>query len=88
MTYFDEEYPAGEKGLRARLQNVVDSDFAHITYTQAVELLNEHINNGTVLHKIVQKTEKVSKGELKYFKSFTLVHYVVSRCFITSISLC
>ena len=64
MQYFDEEYPAGERGLRARLQNVVDNDFAHITYTQAIELLNTHINNGTVLHKIVTKTEKTVKGML------------------------
>lgn len=31
-----------DKGLRERLQSVVDSDFAHVTYTQAVQLLGEH----------------------------------------------
>jgi hypothetical protein len=33
------QYPAGERGLRARLQNVVEHDFAQITYTEAVALL-------------------------------------------------
>lgn len=39
LYYFEHEFPAGEKGLRARLQNVVDNDFARITYTDAVALL-------------------------------------------------
>jgi hypothetical protein len=39
LAYFEDEYPAGEKGLRARLQNVVDNDFAQITYTAAVRNL-------------------------------------------------
>jgi asparaginyl-tRNA synthetase len=43
INYFENEYPAGEKGLRARLQNVVDNDFARITYTDAVELLQKEI---------------------------------------------
>lgn len=30
-----------DKGLLARLQNVIDSDFARITYTQAIELLEQ-----------------------------------------------
>lgn len=33
LAYLENEYPDGEKGLRARLLNVVESDFAHITYT-------------------------------------------------------
>jgi asparaginyl-tRNA synthetase len=43
LHYFEHEYPAGEKGLRERLLNVVNSDFAQITYTEAVELLQTHI---------------------------------------------
>ena len=39
LAYFELEYPQGEKGLRARLQNVVDSDFAKLTYTEAIDLL-------------------------------------------------
>jgi asparaginyl-tRNA synthetase len=31
-----------DKGLLDRLHNVVDSDFAHITYTEAVEMLQKH----------------------------------------------
>lgn len=31
-----------DKGLIERLKNVVDSDFAHVTYTQAIELLEKH----------------------------------------------
>lgn len=31
-----------DKGLIARLQHVVNSDFAHVTYTEAIELLEKH----------------------------------------------
>lgn len=31
-----------DKGLIDRLQHVVNSDFAHVTYTEAIELLEEH----------------------------------------------
>lgn len=31
-----------DKGLLDRLHNVVDSDFAHITYTDAIEMLQKH----------------------------------------------
>ena len=31
-----------DKGLLARLQNVLDSEFGHVTYTEAVELLMQH----------------------------------------------
>lgn len=30
-----------DKGLLARLQNVIDSDFGHVTYTEAIELLKQ-----------------------------------------------
>jgi asparaginyl-tRNA synthetase len=43
LDYFENVYPAGEKGLTARLRNVVDNDFARITYTEAVELLQKKI---------------------------------------------
>jgi len=61
LQYFDEEYPAGERGLRARLQNVIDTDFAHLTYTQAIELLHAHVDAGTCIHKIVTKVIKKRK---------------------------
>lgn len=51
LAYFEDEYPAGEKGLRARLKNVVDSDFAQITYTAAIELLQREIANGKEFEK-------------------------------------
>lgn len=31
-----------DKGLKERLQHVVESDFAHVTYTQAIEILEKH----------------------------------------------
>ena len=34
-----------DKGLRERLENVVNSDFAHVTYTEAVELLEKNNDN-------------------------------------------
>jgi asparaginyl-tRNA synthetase len=49
LQYFEEQYPAGEKGLRARLQNVVDNDFARISYTEAIELLQSDIASGKVV---------------------------------------
>ena len=48
LHYFEHEYPQGEKGLRERLQNVADNEFARITYTEAVELLQKHIAEGKV----------------------------------------
>jgi asparaginyl-tRNA synthetase len=48
LYYFEHEYPQGEKGLTARLQNVVESDFAQITYTEAVQLLQKEIASGAV----------------------------------------
>lgn len=48
LHYFEHEYPMGEKGLKDRLLNVVESDFAQITYTEAVELLQTHIREGKV----------------------------------------
>ncbi|CAE7369571.1 asnS [Symbiodinium microadriaticum] len=49
LEYFEEQYPKGERGLRARLRNVVDNDFARISYTEAVALLQEHIASGQVV---------------------------------------
>jgi asparaginyl-tRNA synthetase len=48
LHYFEHEYPQGEKGLRERLLNVVNSDFAQITYTEAVALLQQHVADGKV----------------------------------------
>ena len=55
-------YIIGERGLSNRLRNVVENDFARITYTEAVSLLQQHVEEGKVLHKIVTKEEKKSKG--------------------------
>lgn len=49
LYYFEEQYPAGEKGLRARLQNVVENDFAKISYTEAIQLLQSDIASGKVV---------------------------------------
>ena len=48
LYYFEYEYPMGEKGLRERLLNVVQNDFAQITYTEAVDLLQNEIKEGKV----------------------------------------
>ena len=39
MEFFNNFY---DKGLIERLQTIVDSDFGHVTYTEAVELLEQH----------------------------------------------
>jgi len=49
LEYFEEQYPQGEKGLRARLRNVVESDFARISYTEAIALLQAEIAAGNVV---------------------------------------
>lgn len=46
--YFEHEYPQGEKGLKARLENVIENEFARISYTDAVKLLQEHIKEKKV----------------------------------------
>lgn len=43
LHYFEHEYPQGEKGLQDRLRNVAENEFARITYTEAVALLQEAI---------------------------------------------
>lgn len=48
LDYFENVFPQGEKGLTARLQNVVDNDFARITYTEAIDLLQAKIAEGVV----------------------------------------
>lgn len=48
LAYFEDEYPMGEKGLRERLRNVVESEFAQITYTEAVDLLQRELKEGKV----------------------------------------
>lgn len=52
LHYFENEYPSGEKGLVARLRNVVESDFARITYTDAVKLLQEEVKAGKVSFEV------------------------------------
>jgi asparaginyl-tRNA synthetase len=49
LEYFEEQCPIGEKGLRARLRNVVESDFARISYTEAIELLQNELASGKVV---------------------------------------
>eukprot|EP00826_Nyctotherus_ovalis_P022787 TRINITY_DN1759_c0_g2_i9.p1 TRINITY_DN1759_c0_g2~~TRINITY_DN1759_c0_g2_i9.p1 ORF type:complete len:855 (+),score=332.33 TRINITY_DN1759_c0_g2_i9:99-2663(+) len=43
LKYFDEK---AEKGLIDRLRNILDNTFARLTYTQAVELLMQHVKEG------------------------------------------
>lgn len=52
LAYFEEEYPNGEKGLRARLRNVLENDFARLTYTDAIELLQKHSAAGKVVFNV------------------------------------
>ena len=49
LAYFEEEYPYGEKGLRERLRNVVEHDFARVTYTEAVHILQSEIAENKVV---------------------------------------
>ena len=49
LEYFEEQCPIGEKGLRARLRNVVESDFARISYTEAIDLLQSEVASGKVV---------------------------------------
>jgi asparaginyl-tRNA synthetase len=49
LEYFEEQCPIGEKGLRARLRNVVESDFARISYTEAIDLLQAEVASGKVV---------------------------------------
>lgn len=48
LHYFEHEYPAGEKGLKDRLVNVVENNFVRITYTEAIDLLQKDIADGKV----------------------------------------
>lgn len=47
MQFFNQFF---DKGLLERLQNIVDSDFAHITYTEAIHLLEK--NNEQFEYKV------------------------------------
>ena len=49
LEYFENEYPAGEKGLTSRLRNVIENDFAQITYTEGIEILQREISSGNVI---------------------------------------
>lgn len=46
--YFEHDYPEGEKGLADRLRNVLENDFARITYTDAITLLHSEIAAGNI----------------------------------------
>lgn len=43
LAFLEDGFPQGEKGLRQRLKNVVDNDFAQITYSEAIVLLQSEI---------------------------------------------
>ena len=47
-----EKIPAGESGLRDRLRNVLENPFQHITYTEAIELLERDMACGKVKFQI------------------------------------
>lgn len=47
MQFFNQFF---DKGLLERLQNIVDSDFSHITYTEAIQLLEK--NNDQFEYKV------------------------------------
>jgi asparaginyl-tRNA synthetase len=48
LAFLEDGFPQGEKGLRQRLRNVVDNDFAQLTYTDAVKLLQLHVKDKKV----------------------------------------
>jgi asparaginyl-tRNA synthetase len=52
LHYFEHEYPNGEKGLQERLKNVAESEFAKITYTEAVELLQNAVKDGSAKFEV------------------------------------
>eukprot|EP00816_Leptocylindrus_hargravesii_P009068 CAMPEP_0196808480 /NCGR_PEP_ID=MMETSP1362-20130617/8468_1 /TAXON_ID=163516 /ORGANISM="Leptocylindrus danicus, Strain CCMP1856" /LENGTH=780 /DNA_ID=CAMNT_0042182843 /DNA_START=62 /DNA_END=2404 /DNA_ORIENTATION=- len=43
---FFETHDAGEKGLRDRLRNVLDSPFVRLTYTEAIDILKKAVEDG------------------------------------------
>lgn len=46
LEYFEDGFPGGERGLRARLRNVLDNRFVRITYTQGIEILQKAVSEG------------------------------------------
>ena len=48
LAFLESGFPGGEKGLKQRLQNVVDKEFARITYTDAIVLLQRDIKDKKV----------------------------------------
>ena len=52
LLFFQNDYNNGEKGLIARLKNVIENDFATITYTDAITLLQTHIKEKKVKFKV------------------------------------
>lgn len=52
LHYFEHDLPNGEKGLKNRLLNVINSDFVQITYTEAVDLLQKHLKEKKVKFKV------------------------------------
>ncbi len=50
-----------DKGLLKRLQHVVDSDFARVTYTEAIELLKK--NNGTFAYPVAWGSDLQTEHE-------------------------
>lgn len=52
LNYFENECPSGEKGLTARLRNVVENDFAQITYTEAINILHSEIEKGKITFNV------------------------------------
>lgn len=100
LHYFENEYPLGEKGLRERLLNVINNDFAQITYTEAVELLQTHIREGKVEFLVYPSwgddlgseheryiTEKVSTAAL-VLRLPRLILMVFCCCAVTSSCRC
>ncbi len=50
-----------DKGLRERLESIVSSEFAHVTYTEAVELLKQH--NDSFEYKVDWGTDLQTEHE-------------------------
>jgi asparaginyl-tRNA synthetase len=54
LQFFDEVCPFGERGLRTRLRNVIESPFKRLTYTEGIELLKKAVSDG---HKFEEEVE-------------------------------
>ena len=86
LHYFEHEFPAGEKGLKARLQNAVDHDFAHITYTEAVAMLQAHFAEGRVtFERYPSWGDDLGSEHERYIAEKVIMKYISTYRFICNV---